>query len=101
LVISYLVLLEVLPKPQFYQRKMQYQTLEQLFALTEKLMPDYSVVLPQSIELAAKYDLAPMDALHAATALQGQEDEFITLERSTKPFFRIAELHAYSLYLEG
>nr|VFK17467.1 MAG: Predicted nucleic acid-binding protein, contains PIN domain [Candidatus Kentron sp. LFY] len=100
LVISDFILLEVLPKPLFHRRTRQKRILEQLFSLTEKLTPDHETLLPQAIRLAGDYDLSPMDALHAATALQGQVDEFITLERPTKPLFRIPELHAHSLYSE-
>nr|VFJ42305.1 MAG: hypothetical protein BECKFW1821A_GA0114235_100164 [Candidatus Kentron sp. FW] len=98
LVISDFVLLEVLPKPLFHRCTKQRAALEKLFSLTEKLVPDYGTLLLESIRLAGDYDPSPMDALHAAAALQGEVDEFMTLERSTKPFFKIAELHAYSLY---
>lgn len=100
LVISDFILLEVLPKPLFHGHTEQKEALEKLFSLTERLTPDHKTLLPKAIRLAGDYDLSPMDALHAATALQGKVDEFITLERSTKPFFKIAELHANSLYPE-
>lgn len=99
-VISDYIFLETLPKPQFHRRHEQVQMFRQLFSAAEVLTPDATALMTLAIRLAGSHDLSPMDALHAACALLGDVDELITLEKSTKPFFRIPELHARSLYQE-
>lgn len=71
-----------------------------LFAEAEKIAPDPSALMPLAIRLAGLHDLSPMDALHTACALLGEVDEFVTLEKPGKPFFRVPELRARSLYQE-
>lgn len=58
-------------------------------------------LVAKAIALASEYDLAPCDALHLSAAIEAQVDEFITTEKSTKPFFRVQELdfQIISLYV--
>jgi predicted nucleic acid-binding protein len=51
-----------------------------------------------AVELATRYDLAPMDALHVSAALAGKADELVTVEKPTKPLFRVQELKIRSIY---
>lgn len=99
-IISDYVLLETLPKPQFHHRREQVEMFRQLFTLAEKIPLEQSAVMELAIRLAGLYDLTPVDALHASSALLGQVDEFITLEKPSKPFFKIPELSARSIYRE-
>ena len=101
LVISDYTLLETLPKPQFQHRFEQVALFEQLFSSAEKLVPDPKALHEIAIRLAGQYDLSPMDALHAACAIIGGVDEFITLEKPSKPFFRVLDLPARSIYRES
>jgi hypothetical protein len=50
------------------------------------------------LRLAAQLDLGAMDALHAAAALQAGTDQFVTMERPSKPLFRVPGLNALSLH---
>jgi predicted nucleic acid-binding protein len=100
-VISDYIVLETLPKPQFHRRHEQVALFQQLFSSAERLTPDSMAVMEQAIRLAGLYDLSPMDALHSACALLGGVDELITLEKPGKPFFRIPELRARSIYRES
>ena len=95
------VLLETLPKPRFHRRQDQVEMLEALFACAEKCTPESSAWMALALRLASEYDLSPMDALHAACALLAGVDEFVTLEKPGKPFFRVPQLRARSLYVEG
>lgn len=97
-VISDYILLETLPKPQFHCRLEQVEFFLQLFSGAEKLSPDQSTLTELAIRLAGQYDLSPMDALHSACALLGNVAAFITLEKPSKPFFRVPELRARSIY---
>lgn len=100
-IISDYVRLETLPKPQFHRRFEQLELYRQLFSGAEKLLPDPTSLMELAIRLAGLHDLSPMDALHAACALLGGVEEFVTLEKPGKPFFRVSELRARSLYFEG
>ena len=51
-----------------------------------------------ALKLAAELDLGAMDALHAAAALPGGAEEFITLERQEKSLCRIPGLRVVSLH---
>ncbi len=98
-VISDYILLETLPKPRFHRRYEQIDIFLKLFARAEKLTLNHpSALMEQAIGLASQHDLSPMDALHAAAALLGGVDEFVTLEKPGKPFFRVPELCARSIY---
>ena len=98
-VISDYILLETLPKPQFHRRDEQVEIFRQLFSGAEKLTFDQPGILMElAIRLAGLYDLSPMDALHSGCALLGGVEEFITLEKPGKPFFRVPELRARSIY---
>lgn len=100
-VISDYIVLETLPKPQFHRRHEQVELFQQLFSGAEKLTPDPTALMELAIRLAGLHDLSPMDALHSSCALLGGVDEFITLEKPGKPFFRIPELRARSIYREA
>lgn len=100
-VISDGVLLETLPKPCFHRRHDQVEVLEALFTCAEKCTPESSEWMALALSLAGEHDLSPMDALHAACALIAGVDEFVTLEKPGKPFFRVPELRARSFYVEG
>ncbi|MGH2485652.1 MAG: hypothetical protein ACRDHE_06545 [Ktedonobacterales bacterium] len=39
-----------------------------------------------------------MDALHTAAAERGGAEEFVTAEKTTKPFFRVTKLRVVSIY---
>lgn len=50
-----------------------------------------------ALTLANQYGLTAADALHAASAIQAGAVEFISTERDTEPFFRVAGLNAISI----
>lgn len=47
---------------------------------------------------ASDYDLAPIDALHISAAVMADVDEFVTIEKDTKPMCRVREVTVISLY---
>ncbi len=51
-----------------------------------------------AVDLASKYDMTPIDALHISAALTAEVDEFITLERPAKPICQVQEVNVRSLY---
>jgi predicted nucleic acid-binding protein len=51
----------------------------------------------EAFELAKRYGLAAMDALHIAAAIRQKVNELITSELPGKPLFRVKELAVRSL----
>ncbi len=48
--------------------------------------------------IACKYGLAAMDALHIAAALSVDAEEFVTTEKPTKPMFRVTSIQVISIF---
>ena len=91
LVVSDYLRLEVLPKPMFHKRQEEVQFMETVFEKAENW--ETSPKLTRlSLELAAKYDIAPIDALHVGTAVVAGVDELVTLEKPTKPICKVKEV---------
>ncbi len=97
LVISEYVRLETLPKPVFHRREEEVAFMQAIFAAAERVSTSDSLVT-NAVTLASKYDLAPVDSLHASAAIQAGVDEFVTLEKPNKPFFRLKEITMVSIY---
>ena len=83
--------LEVLPKPLYFRRETEAEFYEAFFAAAE-LVEVSQALVSAAFEEAQQAGLAAMDALHVAAAKRASVDEFITVERSTRPVFRVAGL---------
>lgn len=77
---SDLVRLEVHPKPEFCRRIVEVAFMQAILSTAEQI-PVSAAVITQALALAGRHDLAPMDALHLATAAAGAADEVVTFER--------------------
>jgi predicted nucleic acid-binding protein len=98
LVVSDLLRLEVLPKPTFYKRSEEVEFMNAVLRSADEDVLCDSNVTNKAVELASKYDLAPMDALHVGVALAAKADEFVTIEKPTKPLCRVSEMKVTSLH---
>jgi len=87
-VVSDYVWLETMPKMQYQKMDEQARYVESLFKQSEFIYSNKDIV-SSAKELAAKYGLSAMDALHAASAIKAGADELLTFEKPSKPFFRI------------
>jgi predicted nucleic acid-binding protein len=98
-VLSDYVWLETLPKMLYNKQYDQVSYTDELFH-DANFVPASDAIIAKAKELAVRYGLAGMDALHVACAIAGHADEFITFEKPTKPFFRIPPevLRITSLY---
>lgn len=96
LVVSDAVKLETLPKPIYQKRTEEVEFYSLVFAQSECL-PWSLDTLQKARRVAELHDLAAMDAIHVATALDAGVDEFVTAEKPTKPMFRIVDLCMYSI----
>ena len=54
-------------------------------------------VLYHAHDLAQRYGIAAMDAIHVATAIAAEIDEFVSGEKQSKPLFQVRELATISL----
>ena len=90
--------LETLRKPLFYRRADEIAFMETYFAGVSLWVPTDDALVIRALDLAARLDLGAMDALHAAAALQGGAEVFVTTERPTKPLFRVPGLNTISLH---
>jgi predicted nucleic acid-binding protein len=96
-IVSDYLKLEVIPKPTFhgFHEEMQFmQTFIDSASLQVRPAPS---ITTQAIALACRYGLSAMDALHAETAIEAKADEFITMEKPTRPLSRILEIKVVSL----
>ncbi|MGZ8219061.1 hypothetical protein [Methylomagnum sp.] len=55
-------------------------------------------LVTRAVDLAARHDLAPVDALHASATITAGVDELVTLEKPGKPLCRINEITVVSIY---
>lgn len=92
------VKLELLPKPAFEKRPLEAQFFNQYFDITSACEPLSSDLGNEALALAKKHGLAAMDALHLASAIRQDADEFITSELPGKPMFRVTGIKVISLH---
>lgn len=97
-VVSDYLELELTPKPIFHNYPDE-RDFFQLFLDNAYLRIDSSsAITRRAIDLAAKYNLGIMDAIHYSIACEAKVDEFITAEKPTKPFFQTKELNVSTIY---
>ncbi len=99
LVVSDYVRLEVLPKPTFHKRREEIEFMRSVLDQAENV-PSSSELTGKSLDLAAIYDMTPLDALHIGAAAVSGVDELVTMEKPTKPMCRVKELKVISLHSE-
>ena len=97
-VVSDFLRLEVLPKPTFLHRTEEVQFMRTFFEHAEEDVPSSKEVTGYALDLAAKYDMGAMDALHVGTALMADVDELVTLEKETNPMCCVREVKVISLH---
>jgi predicted nucleic acid-binding protein len=96
-VVSSYVELEVLPKPLFYNRAEEVAFMRQFFGEAAERIETSQEIICDAVALAAKYDLSPIDALHASIARTASVDELVTLEGCNKPLLRVSEPNVVTL----
>jgi hypothetical protein len=100
LVVSDYLRLEVLPKPTFHKRQEEIEFMQGVFEKAEHL--DTSPELTgRALAMASKYDMTPIDALHIGAAAIACVNEFVTLEKPTKPMCKVGEVKVVSIHSEA
>jgi predicted nucleic acid-binding protein len=98
LVISGYLRLEVLPKPSFHRRQDEVEFMNTILENAAENIPSNPDLTTSAINLASRYDLTPIDALHAGAAVTAGVDGLVTMEKPTKPLCRVTEVKVVSLH---
>jgi len=96
-VVSDYLKLEVIPKPTFHGFHEEVQFMQTFIDNASIQVGATPSITAQAITLACRYDLTPLDALHAGTAIESKADMLITLERPTSPLCQVKEVKIVSL----
>jgi predicted nucleic acid-binding protein len=98
---SNFVRLEVLPKALFNKRPREAEFYDEFFRAVLHWPHDTDVVVTGAYEIAVKFGLAAMDALHVAAALSIGADELVTTEKRGKPLHRMTEVRVRSIHSDS
>jgi predicted nucleic acid-binding protein len=94
---SDLVRLEVLPKAIYNKREAEAEFYRTFFERVERLVMTTAALVAQALAEANRHGLSAIDALHIAAAKAATVEEFVTVERATKPLFRVTDLRVITL----
>ncbi len=89
--------LETMPKAQYHRQFHECAFYEGIFSLAKARVAWTDAVLKAACELALRYGLAAMDAVHVAGAMSAGADELVTGEDWNKPMLQVKELRVISL----
>lgn len=94
---SAFVKLEVLSKAIYHKQASEVEVYQCFFESCSLWANDLTNIVQLAQDLAAKYGLGALDALHVASAISVQADEFITTEKLTKLLHRVTEIQVISI----
>jgi predicted nucleic acid-binding protein len=97
-VTSAFVRLETWPKPAFHGFQDEAEFIGSFLDRCAESVEITETLVARAVELAARYDLSLVDALHASAAILAGVDEFVTLEKPGKPLCRMTEIMVLSIY---
>ncbi len=95
---SQMVRLEIMPKAVFEKRSMEVEFYNHHLTGVEGSEPLSAELGLQAQQLAERYGLSGLDALHVAAAIRLGAKELFTSEKPGKPMFRVKELKVISLH---
>lgn len=98
LVVSDYLRLEVTPKPTFYNKSEEVNFMLVIFEKAAESVHPSTDLINRALEFAARYDLSPLDALHAGASALAEVHELVTMEKNTKPICSIQEIVVVSLH---
>ncbi len=96
IIVSDFLKLEVLPKPSYYRRNDELDFMKSVIENAENVTISGELT-SRAVDIACEHDLTAIDALHVSSALTAEVDEFVTMEKTTKPMFTVATLNIVSL----
>jgi predicted nucleic acid-binding protein len=89
---SQYVRLEILPKASFFGRAEEREFYSGFFESVRHWAPIGEPLVQEALEVAVRFGLSALDALHVAAALAVGADELITSEKPGKPIHRVREI---------
>ncbi len=89
-VITDFLKLELLPKPTYFKNTDEVNFYNDFFANAVETLETTPVKTSAALGIACAYGLSAIDAIHLQTAVEASIAEFVTTEKTTKPFFRIS-----------
>lgn len=101
LVVSDYLRLEVLPKPTFHKRQEEVEFMQAVIENAAEQVSTSDELTERAVELAARYDMTPIDALHVGAAVVAGVDELVTMEKPTKPMCRVSEVEVVSIHSDA
>lgn len=93
------VRLEILPKALFHRREGEASFYRAYFALVAVSVEPDRGLLEEANDVASRFGLAALDALHVTSALIAGADDLVTTERPTRPIHRISGLSVKTIHL--
>ena len=95
------VRLELLPKALFNRKSAEGEFYDEFFRAVSHWPSDTNPVVANAYDIAVKFGLAAMDALHIAAALSTGADEFVTTEKRGKPLHRVKDVRVSSIHSDA
>lgn len=84
------VRLELIPKATFNNNNAEVTFYEGLFSTVAEWIPVDDDLIRRAIEIGCIHDVANIDSIHIAAAIAGNADQFVTIEKQTKPMYRVS-----------
>ena len=94
---SQFVKLEVLPKAIFFRHQAEVEFYEEFFQSVIYFADFSDRIVEEAFQLASRFGLSAMDALHIAAARSVQATELITTEKPGRAIHRVALIQVISL----
>ena len=95
---SEFIKLEVLPKAVYHRQNNEVEFYNTFFDAVTYWANDSNCIIQDSHNIACRYGLAAMDALHIAAAISVGAEEFVTTEKPTKPMYRVTDIKIVYLF---
>ncbi len=88
--------LGIMPKALYHRQWQEAEFYKAVFAGAEQVRWTLDV-LASAHDLAPRYGLGAMDAIHVATVITAQVDELVSGEKPGKPMLQVEEINTISL----
>jgi predicted nucleic acid-binding protein len=98
---SEFVRLEVVPKALFNRKSQEAGFYSSYFQAVTHWPDDTDAVVKHAYDMAVRFGLAALDALHVAAALSVGADELITTEKRSKPLHRATGILVRSIQADS
>jgi predicted nucleic acid-binding protein len=98
---SEFIRLEVLPKALFNRKGDEANFYNEFFRGVTYWPANNDVVIQRAHEIAVRFGLSALDALHVAAATSVGAQELVTTEKPGKPLHRTTDILVHSIYPAG